>query len=472
MSFQPPTRALTPEQILVSLPPPRHELPAVIERVREARRKIVVLDDDPTGTQTVHGIDVLTEWSEPSLAAALADPRPCFFVLTNSRSLPRAAAVELTRVLAANLRAAAKRIGCAYTVISRSDSTLRGHFPAEIEALAEGDARGCDGVVIAPAFFEAGSVTIDDVHYVREGGHLVPAGETEFARDVTFGYRSSNLRQWIEEKTGGAVPADQVASVSLATLRRPDGAQATCDQLLALPRGAFVIVNAADYGDFEVFVNGLLLAEPRRCFWCRTAASFVRVRAGLAPIPLLEAGMLRSPDGHGGLVVVGSYTEKTTAQLDAVRRETGRVALELQVSRLAERDGRAAEIARLVPIVDQALREDQIVVVFTSRERATTLGRAGELGVGRTVSDALVELVRGVSVRPRFVIAKGGITSSDVAVHALDVRRALILGQAAPGIPVWRMGPESRFPGMPYIVFPGNVGEPGTLAQLLENLRD
>jgi uncharacterized protein YgbK (DUF1537 family) len=443
---------------------------AVALLVAESRRKIVVLDDDPTGTQTVHGIDVLTEWSEAALAAALSDPRPCFFVLTNSRSLPEPAAVELMRTLAANLRAAAGAAGRQYAVISRSDSTLRGHFPAEIEALASADA-GYDGVIVAPVFFEVGRVTVDDVHYVREGERLVPVAETEFARDATFGYRSSDLRAWIEEKTRGRIAAAAVASVAVSTLRAARGADLVRDQLLALPRGGFVVVNAADYGDLEVFVHGLLLAEAAgRRFLCRTAASFVRVRAGLAAKPFLVGDALRSIAGQGGLVVVGSYTAKTTAQLRVALASPRTTGLELHVTRLTEPDGLAREVGRLAPAIETELRAERTAVVFTSRERETALGRAGDLDAGRTVSDALVALVRALTVRPRFVIAKGGITSSDVAVHALGVRRALILGQVAAGIPMWRTGSESRWPGLGYVVFPGNVGEPTTLATVIEKL--
>ena len=451
-------------------PSRRRDLDAVRRLVAESARKVVVLDDDPTGTQTVHGIDVLTEWSEAALAAALADPRPCFFVLTNSRSLPEHAAVELTRTLAANLRAAARATGTQYTVISRSDSTLRGHFPAEVDALASVDSE-YDGVVVAPAFIEGGRVTVDDVHYVRDGDRLVPAAETEFARDVTFGYRSSNVRAWIEEKTRRRIGADTVASIALSTLRQAEGAAAVREQLLALPRGGFVVVNAEHYADLEVFVQGLLLAEATgRRFLCRTAASFVRVRAGLAEKPLLEPDELRSSEGRGGLVVVGSYTAKTTAQLQVALARPTTTPGELRVGELASTDGLAREVGRLAPLIDAALRAEWTTILFTSRERETALGRAGDLAAGRVVSDALVAVVRALSVRPRFVIAKGGITASDVAVQALGVRRALIQGQAAAGIPVWRTGPESRWPGMSYVVFPGNVGEPPTLAAVLAKL--
>jgi uncharacterized protein YgbK (DUF1537 family) len=455
---------------LDALPAARHEL-AEVRRLHDATaRKIVVLDDDPTGTQTVHGIDVLTGWSEPALTAALLDPRSCFYLLTNSRSLPEADAVSLARTLMDNLRAASLATGRETTIISRSDSTLRGHFAAEIDVLSATALAPYDGVIVAPAFFEVGRVTLGDVHYVREGDRLVPAGQTEFARDVTFGYRHSNLRKWIEEKTGGRVSARNVVSIPLSLLRDARGSEGVRDRLLGLRPGTFVVVNAAEYGDLEVFVHGMLLAESTgRRFLCRTAASFVRVCAGLEPKPLLDASEIVGA-GRGGLVVVGSYTGKTTAQLDALLGRPQTFGLELDVGQLAAVNGERTEIARLRPQIESALRDDRTVVVYTTRARETALGRAGDLSAGRRVTDALVDLVRSIEVRPRFLIAKGGITSSDLAVRALGVRRALVLGQAAAGIPVWKAGGESRWPGLAYVVFPGNVGTPDTLRLLVERL--
>ncbi|HMD62072.1 MAG TPA: four-carbon acid sugar kinase family protein, partial [Opitutaceae bacterium] len=249
--------------ILDSLPPPAagDDFARVRRLVRAGAPKLVVLDDDPTGTQTMHGVDVLTDWSVPSLAAALADPRSCFYVLTNTRSLPEAQAAALVGAVAANLSAAGASTGIRFAVASRSDSTLRGHFAAELSSLERGLDRPIDGKVVVPAFFEGGRYTVGDVHYVAEGGRLVPAAETEFAGDATFGYRHSNLREWIEEKTGGAVAAAAVAAIDIQTLRGANGAGEVRRRLLGLPKGQFLVVNAAAYPDLEVFVHGLLQAE-------------------------------------------------------------------------------------------------------------------------------------------------------------------------------------------------------------------
>src|SRR5439155_17973178 len=159
--------------LLASLPPEWAEdlMPAIRNAVAASRRKVVVLDDDPTGTQTVHGVPVLTEWPVEALRAELADELQAFFILTNSRSLPPPAAGALNRAVARNLLAASKQTGRGFVVVSRSDSTLRGHFPAETDAL--GEVLGpFDGVLLAPFFEAGGRHTIADIHYLAEGDWL------------------------------------------------------------------------------------------------------------------------------------------------------------------------------------------------------------------------------------------------------------------------------------------------------------
>src|SRR5215216_3920788 len=181
--------------------------------------KVVAYDDDPTGVQTVHGVDVLADFSQLGLEIELSEPSPLFFVLTNSRSLPAPDAVQLNRDITRNLLAVAKNLGTRFVITSRSDSTLRGHFPTETDAIGS-ELGGVDGVLICPAFFEGGRYTIEDVHYLRQGDRLLPVADTEFARDATFGYTRSNLREWVEEKTAGAIPASAIASLSLEGIRQ------------------------------------------------------------------------------------------------------------------------------------------------------------------------------------------------------------------------------------------------------------
>ena len=242
------------------------------------------------------------------------------------------------------------------------------------------------------------------------------------------------------------------------------------DRLLGVSGGQVCIVNCASYRDMEVFVLGLLAAEAAgKRFLYRTAAGFVQVRAGLSPRPLLTAADLDLPHSGGGLFVVGSYVPKTTAQLSALLAQPGIVPVEIEVAALLD-ERRAATLADAIAGVDAALAADQTVAVFTSRKLVTVDDHAGSLSIGRRVSDGLIEIVQGISQRPRYLVAKGGITSSDTATAGLGVVRAMVAGQILPGIPVWRTGEESRHPGLSYIVFPGNVGGDDALVEVERKL--
>jgi uncharacterized protein YgbK (DUF1537 family) len=461
--------------LLESLPPawPEDVLPAIRRAIAASGRTLAALDDDPTGVQTVYDTPVLASWQVADLAAELREAPPLVFVLTNSRSLPEAEAVALNREVAANLLAAVGETERGVALLSRSDSTLRGHFPAETDALAAA-LGGVDGVLLVPAFVAGGRVTVGGVHYVRDGERLVPAGESEFARDATFGYASSDLREWVAEKSGGRIPAAEVAAVGINTIRA-GGPAAVAAVLCELRDGRVCVADAVTDRDLDVLALGALLAEASgtRLLY-RTGASFVRARAGLAPRPLLSRADLLGPAAPvpaPGLVAVGSHVKKSGEQLAALLREPAVAPVELSVPRAVDPASRDAEVGRALAAADLALADGEIPVVFTSRD--LVLGRDPEdsLRVARAVSAALVEVVAGVRAPLAWVVGKGGITSSDVGTQALRSRRALVLGQVAAGVPVWRLGPESARPGIPYVVFPGNVGGPDTLAEVVRLLR-
>lgn len=438
---------------------------------RRSGRKVVVLDDDPTGTQTVHGVPVLTGWSVEALCDELANDLPAVYLLTNSRSLPLAEAQALNADAGRNLRRASERTGRRVAVVSRSDSTLRGHFPGETDALAAALGGGFDAVLLIPAFIAGGRLTVDNVHYVADAGRVVPAGDTEFARDASFGYRASDLRQWVEEKTAGTVRADQVAAIGLRTIRI-GGPEQVARELLTLKSGAVCVVNAASESDLAVAVLGIFTAERQgRRFLYRTAASFVPLRAGLAPRGLLAADALPLSGAAGALIVVGSYVPQSSRQVSALLEVPGIIGVEVNVAALLDERGRAGEIDRVAGHVTAHLRRGMDVVMYTSRLLVTGVDSTASLAIGSRISDGLVAIVRSIAEPPRYILAKGGITASDTATRGLGVRRAMVMGQIRAGVPVWQLGAETRFPGLAYIVFPGNVGERDTLAGIVSELR-
>ncbi len=458
---------------LASLPPewPHDLLSDIQQQVAASQRKVVVLDDDPTGTQTVHSLPVLTGWSVEMLQAELSNDLPAVYLSTNSRSVPLAEAQAMNAEIGRNLVAASQATQRRFAVVSRSDSTLRGHFPGEVDALAGAIGEAFDAWLIIPFFLEGGRYTINDVHYVAEGEWLIPAAETESARDAAFGYRSSNLRQWVAEKTDGRIPAGAVASVSIEDIRR-GGPERVTQRLAGLSQGAVCAVNAASMRDLQVFVTGLLAAEADgQRFLYRTAASFVQVRAGLAPRPVLTKADLDMPESGGGLIVVGSYVPRTTSQVKALLAQPEVKSVEIKVAALLDDNGQQNEIERVVQAANEALQQDKDVMVYTSRQLVTGANAEESLSIGQRVSESLVAIVRSITTRPRYLLAKGGITASDIAAKGLGIKRAMVAGQILPGVPLWQLGPESRYPGMPYIVFPGNVGGSEALVETVAKLK-
>jgi uncharacterized protein YgbK (DUF1537 family) len=468
--------------VLAAAPPLRAEAGAR-QRIRDANvgtgRRIAVIDDDPTGSQTVHDVSVVTVFDDAEYASALADAASTCFILTNTRSLPESAAAELSTRVAGSLFRLGARLGAPIEIVSRSDSTLRGHVIAEARAIdaarREVTGAGYDGVLLVPAYFEAGRFTAGDIHWAMVSGEPVPVGASEFARDATFGYASSNLRDFVAEKSGGAVTPDQVHSITLEDIRL--GGPGRVAQILGEVRdGAFVVVNATDYADLEIVVLGLLDAQRGgRSFIYRTGPSFPSVLAGLEPRPPLTSSEIwpdGNPGGHG-LVVVGSHVGLTSRQVTAARHRGGLTEIELEVPTLTDpgrRDGHIAEIGQQCAAA--LARTD--VLLFTSR----TLIRGGDaddsLAISRTVSGAVTDVVRqALAAKPSWVVAKGGITSHDVAVRGLSIRRAEVIGQLLPGmVSVFRpveASPEAV--GMPYVVFAGNVGDENTLADVIDRVR-
>ena len=423
-------------------------------------KKIVVLDDDPTGVQTVHDIHVYTNWDHDSIKAGFEEENNLFYVMTNSRGFTAEQTTKAHHEIAAVVDQVAKETGREYIFISRSDSTLRGHYPLETELLKADyekyTGKQIDGEIMCPFFKEGGRFTIGDVHYVKYGDELVNACETEFAKDKTFGYKAASMPAYIEEKTAGAYKAENVICIS--------------------PVKDFnkIIVNAVDYADLKVFCVALYRAMAKgKVFMFRTAAAIVKVMGGVTDQPLLtRAQMVVKETDNGGIIVVGSHTNKTTAQVEELKKLTEIEFVELDATLVRDEEAFEKEVQRCLAKEEECIRAGKTVCCYTTRALITadTGDKEDELRLSVRISDAVQSLVGRLTVTPAFVIAKGGITSSDVGTKALAVKRANVLGQIRPGIPVWQTGEESKFPQTPYVIFPGNVGENTTLREAVEVL--
>jgi len=440
-------------------------------------KKLVVLDDDPTGVQTVHDVSVYTDWEEESIRKGFEEKEAMFFILTNSRSFSVEETTKVHQDIAARVAKVARELGQDFMIISRGDSTLRGHYPLETQLLADGLTKNegvvIDGEIICPFFPEGGRYTMDNIHYVKEQDNLVPAGMTEFARDKTFGYKSSDLTEYVEEKTEGKYHKEDCITISLDELNALD-VQEIKDKLMSAQNMAKIIVNAVSYADLKVFCAALVLAmKAGKHYMARTAAAFTKVMGRISDQPLLGRAQLEGDTKNGGIVLIGSHVKKTTDQLNCLKKLDGQADfMEFQVNTVFEENGLEKEVERTVKAAEEKILSGRTVVIYTSRQLLAPENMTPEekLHISVKISNAVTSIIGKLSVKPKFIIAKGGITSSDVGTKALRVKKARVMGQVKKGIPVWMTGEESKFPGMPYIIFPGNVGEVSTLKEIVEEL--
>ncbi|KAM0512803.1 hypothetical protein ACHAPE_008436 [Trichoderma viride] len=341
-----------------------------------------------------------------------------------------------------------------------------------------------DACILAPAFFEGGRVTVDDVHYVREGAMLVPVADTPFAKDKAFGFQSSNLREWVVEKFDReGKHAPEVTSIGIEELRHPDAVSRVASRLENLSNSTvstavglplIIILNAVNYNDMATFIAAR--ARTNAKFVYRSGASLVSAYLGIGKSPPLSPKRLfeaSSTRGRGGLILVGSYVPRTTAQLEHLLQKNGETLkhIELDVGEIlaASSDERTDIVQNCSHAVNDAIARGVDVVVSTSRKLVSSDEPSESLNMGKIISEALCDITRFVEIKPRYVIAKGGITSSDIATKALGIEKATVLGQVAPGIPVWEPSEDCspKWPGLPYVVFPGNTGEDVTLGDLV-----
>jgi uncharacterized protein YgbK (DUF1537 family) len=432
--------------------------------------KIIVLDDDPTGSQTVHGCLLLTRWDVDTLRLGLADESPIFFVLTNTRALTPEEAAKVTREACHNLKEAITQSNIHdFLIVSRSDSTLRGHYPVETDVIAE-ELGSFDAHFLVPAFFEGGRVTRDSVHYLIIDGVPTPVHETEFARDSVFGYHHSYLPDYVEEKTKGRIPANKVERFLLADIRA-----GSLERLMNLSGNQCGVVDGETQADLNRFAEDLLAAASQgKRFLFRSAASILTALAALPPQPVAAEDMAQYVrEGNPGAVIVGSHVKKTTQQLEQLLKEPGTVGIEVEIERLLDDSVTALEnlLKETLEKVHAAYNSGKTPVVYTSRKELAFKDVQTRLLFGEDVSALLMDIVQGLPANIGFLISKGGITSNDVLSTGLALTSARLLGQILPGCSMVRTSDNHpQFPNLPVVLFPGNVGDADGLATVYRRL--
>ena len=440
------------------------------------RLKLIVLDDDPTGSQTVHSCPLLLRWDAGTLRRGLAHPSPLLFVLANTRALDGEAARERVRQICRALKPLLAEAVAAgqwqrWMVICRGDSTLRGHFPLEAEVVAE-ELGPFHVNLLVPAFLPGGRTTVNGVHLL----HGEPVHHSAFARDGLFGYSTSHLPAWVEQKTGGGIAAAAVQQLTLAELDAAEeapGLELLVDRLRRLEGQPWVAVDAQQPRQLEALGQAVAqLTRDGQRFLAQSAASLINGLVPLPPQPLDCQGLAqlrrRSPQGRPlpGLVLVGSHVPLADQQLGRLLQDPACVAIELPVAKLARvLEGPAPqeqlgslELAWLMQL-REACSGEQTPVLFTSRGELQCASAAERRRLGLELAALMARLAAAVAPDLGYVVSKGGITTHTLMADGLHREQVELQGQLMPGLSLVLAG------DLPVLTFPGNLGDAQSLWQ-------
>jgi len=410
--------------------------------------KTIVLDDDPTGTQSASHVIVLLESSAALIAEALSEA-DSVYLLTNSRAIPEDEAVELMREIRADAAIAAAQLGEEIQFVLRGDSTLRGHVFTETLVFADAESV----ILFVPAFPDGGRTTEGGIHYVRQGSERVAAHLTEFADDPVFPFSTAVLVDYVREKSGRSASSMPLECV------RAGGVE---DVLVAALPGTVVVPDAVTNDDVRLIARGVEAARARGAnIVVRSASPLAAALAGVESTGLLPVPLVPAPVPT--LLVCGSHTAGATAQLDLVAAAHGPATVIPTAHAFESPRETGAAIAEAAA---HSVTATGLAVVTTERERSP---EHNTLDHGRLVMEALTSAVRALLPSVVVIVSKGGITSADVARIGIGAKRAEVLGQVLPGVSVWRLRAIDGSDRL-YVVVPGNVGEPDALVKVLAAL--
>ena len=478
--------------------------------------KVVVIDDDPTGSQTVRLCPLLLRWDQRSLQLGLRHPSPLLFLLANTRAMdPEHAQARIRQICAALRQAmAAEQISAQDVIlVSRGDSTLRGHGVLEPQVIEE-ELGPFDATFHVPAFLEGGRTTVNGVHLLNGE----PVHTTEFARDRLFGYGTSDLAEWLQQKSAGNIPATSVAHLNLTLLEQAAethhcSAQNCLDQngdvqdgvvqddfdphrseqqssvqqgmqrliiwLEALHHNRPVVVDAEQPEQLAVLAEAIRGLRGRKRFLFRSAASLLNGLANQSPQhPCAELALLRRKGVANqripGLVVVGSHVPLADLQLQELLQEPECEAIELPVAKLARVfEGGSPDFliddleAQWRQQLQQVLASAKTPVLHTSRGELPFASAAARLRFGRKLAELMARLSASVADQLGYLISKGGITTHTLLEHGLNLPAVVLQGQLLPGLSLVCAEMEGM-DDLPIITFPGNLGDRSTLRKAWE----
>ncbi|WP_269603609.1 four-carbon acid sugar kinase family protein [Prochlorococcus marinus] len=440
--------------------------------------KIIIFDDDPTGSQTVYGCPLLLNWDEKTLEKAFTKSSPLIFILANTRSLSSVLAVKRTREICSSIKKFFLRKGYSkddYFYISRGDSTLRGHGVLEPEIIAE-ELGPFNATFHIPAFLEGGRTTENGIHYLNG----IPVHKTDFGRDNIFGFSTSDLAKWIEEKSFGKIQADNILHVEIKQLdmayNNEDCFKSLLSFLYKLENNISVVVDAKLPHHLETLVRAIKVVSKEKRFLFRTAASFINSLSELPPNPQDTANLvsLKSKNNQfeykPGLIMVGSHVKLATDQLEVLLKDNSCEGLEIPVYKLADifaLEDCQEEILDLEEIllsrIDEILYMKKVPVLYTTREEMKFHSDSIRMNFGLELAEFMAILVGKINRKFGYIISKGGITTQILLQKGLNFNQVDLKGQILTGLSIVTSNSDQY--DLPVVTFPGNLGNEKTLLE-------
>ncbi len=448
--------------------------------------KIIVFDDDPTGSQTVFNCTLLLEFSDKNLIRSLENPSDLLFLLTNTRALSPELAEEKTRKicrsLLKNLRVSEQRLEDIF-FISRGDSTLRGHGILEPNILNQ-ELGPFDATFHVPAFLEGGRTTVNGIHLLNE----LPVHKSIFAKDKIFGYSKSYLPDWIEEKSQGKIKSGMVKMVSIQTLnsaiQTKEGMNNLINFLYKLSSNQHVVVDAQLPIHLITFSDAIKSLYGKKRFLFRSAASLINALSSI-PLnsnPIKEFSSLRLKGLNGkplpGFILVGSHVQLADEQLGTLLQKKDYFhGIKLNVDQISKAldekplDLLLTDLERSwLKEINSALDNDITPVLYTSRQELTFLSSSLRMSFGLQLAEIMARLTGSISNRIGYIISKGGITSQILLSKGLNLELVHLIGQVMPGISMVSAFSSNTSGCLPVVTLPGNLGNKNTLFELWERM--
>ena len=427
--------------------------------------KIIVIDDDPTGSQCVHDCLLLLNWNYETLLKGLMSNSNLLFILANTRSLSEKEVKKRLREICTNFYKVTQENNLEDNLlfVSRGDSTLRGHNFLEPDLINK-YLGPFDATFHIPAFLEGNRITVNGKHFVNG----IPAHKTPFANDNIFGYKTNDLKKLLLKKSRSKIQLKNIENLNCIEQYSSHELRKFME---SLKNNTHVIVDIDKFSQLEKLSEVTRELIKNKKFLFRTAASFLKA---ISNTKVIKKGnfyysqlRLRNKLNNflPGLIIIGSHTEISTKQLNKLLELDAFEAIELDVEKFykihASKD-KETKIIKLKNFFLEAIRKtiknSFIPVIFTSRKEKVLENNYDQMDFYNSLSFFIAEIVADIKHEIGYLISKGGITSNTILNSSFDADYVYLEGQICSGISLVKVKLINNN-YLPVITFPGNLGD-------------